>query len=188
MVVTRCTRCGAPISKAPSFCKCGAYVLAEDRPVVARGGDMAESSATITEAFTYVPPVEVPAAQQIEALPDLERMPYKYGYFIAVVQMLIGFLLVVFGVVSFANPSSLALAVLCTVGGVLSFWLGLALFQKKDLAMRIVIGCYGLGILGQILILFMALLGNLQFSNLIGAVLSIGVSIICINYFYKRLA
>ena len=141
MVVARCNRCGAPIRNAPAFCRCGAYVFPEDRPLMASGAAK-ESSATVTEAFTYVPPATLPVEQvQTEAVPEIEQLPYNYGKFQGVMNMLVG---VGFIIAGFATITDLG--VLLLVLGALFAWWGWFLFKRARLAMQIARVCIGLGL------------------------------------------
>jgi len=183
MVVARCHRCGAPLHNVPAFCKCGAYVLQEDRPLVA-GAAGGESSATITEAFTYVPPPALPGAQlQTEAVPDIEELPYKYGRFVGGSNVIIGFGLLIFGLSQLPNGS---LAFLLFIGGGLMVWFGVALFKRARLAMQIARVCYVLAILGYLFQVF----GAMLLSQGIAIAPTIGGSVIAVlsfAYFHKRL-
>jgi hypothetical protein len=181
MVVARCTRCGAPIRNAPAFCRCGAYVFPEDRPLIA-SGSAKESSATVTEAFTYVPPATLPAEQiQTEAVPEIEQLPYAYGKFQGVMNILVGVGFIVAGFVTLKD-----IGLLLLVFGGLCIWLGWFLFKRARLAMQVARVCAGIGLLGNGIGL-LAAIGGVSGSAVVSSIIGLAIGVANFIYFNKRL-
>jgi len=184
MVLARCKRCGAPLFKVPAFCKCGAYVLAEDRPLVAAVA-AGESSATVTEAFTYIPPPTLSKDQiQTEAVPGIEPLPYTYGIVVAVTYILMGVCLVFFGLFLLADTVLGGLTVVA-LGG-LPTWLGYALLRRAQLAIKIVRVSAVLGIGTNVLGLFVAMLISGEVGNALSCAFGLVISFFQYNYFNNR--